>query len=94
MNEHITKNGRVLYYKLDYDLGGYSHATSREHPRGYYLSVQRQKSSFMAFQGLEHPSGAVRIFLHEVKRKSKKQEDVAQQMIPEQLRIIEERYDL
>ncbi len=94
MNQHITQNGITLYYKLDYDLGGYSHATNREHPRGYYLSVRRQPDRFLAHQGLENEAGAVRIFLHEVNRKSKKQEQIAEDMIHDKLLEVEKRYSL
>lgn len=94
MNEIITPNGTTLYYKVSYDLGGYSHVTSRENPRGYTLHVQRQRNTFIAFQGLEHESGAVRLFLHEVKRKSKAQESIAYDMVPAKLAEITDRYGL
>lgn len=94
MNEYITKKGNTIYWKIDYNLGGYSYATNKEMKRGYYLSVRRSPNEFMAYQGLEHPLGAVRMFIHEVTRQSVKQENIALNKVENKLIDIINRYSL
>lgn len=94
MNEYITKKGNTIYWEIDYDLGGYNYATNEKMKRGYYLTVRRNPSEFMAYQGLEHPSGAVRVFIHEVTRQSVKQENIAISKVENKLIDIINRYSL
>ena len=49
MNEFTTENGTKLFWEIRYDLGGYNYFSDRETPRGYYLSIKRNKNEFMAF---------------------------------------------
>ena len=85
MLEFTTEKGTTLYYDVTYELGGYNHFTSSEIPRAYMLSLKRQKNQFSAFSGLDSPSGAIRMVLLEVKRKSKKQEANAYNMVTDEL---------
>lgn len=80
MNEYKTEKGNTLFYKVDYDLGGYNYFTGNTKERGYYLSIQRKYREFSAFEGLENPSGAVRVLLLPVKRQSVKAEKQAEEM--------------
>lgn len=94
MYEFETEKGNILFYDINYSLGGYSYATNSEMKRGYYLSVQRKRNEFMAYQGLEHESGAIRQFVHEVKRKSNTQELIAYDKAMTIVKEIVEKYDL
>ena len=85
MLEFTTEKGTTLYYDIAYELGGYSYFTGDIIPRAYMLMVQREKHSFTAFNGLDSPSGAIRMTLLEVKRKSKKQEANAYKMVTDEL---------
>ena len=78
----VQENSNVTHIKVEvkYDLGGYSFATYREKPRGYYLYVTPVKreekygcmmESFTAFTGYSY-------FLKDVKRKSAKAEAEAE----------------
>ena len=95
MNEFTTENGTKLFWESRYDLGGYNYFSDRETPRGYYLSIKRNKNEFMAFSGLENPTGAVRMLVVEVGRKSAKQEQKANELITDEyLQSIANRYGL
>lgn len=95
MNEFTTENGTKLFWEIRYDLGGYNYFSDRETPRGYYLSIKRNKNEFMAFSGLENPTGAVRMLVVEVGRKSAKQEQKANELITDEyLQSIANRYGL
>lgn len=87
MNLFTTHKGNKLYYKVEYDLGGYNMLTGDFTERGYYLSVQRSRDEFSAFTGLESESGAVRLIMSVVSRKSKKAqqycEDIAANVVQE-----------
>ena len=85
MNEFITDKGTKIYWEVNYELGGYNQFTSEVNARGYYLSMQRKKREFMMFQDLSKPSGASKILLLEVKRRSKKQLEKANGMAGEKL---------
>ena len=85
MLEFTTEKGTTLYYDVTYELGGYNHFTSSEIPRAYMLNIKRQKNQFSAFSGLDSPSGAIRMVLLEVGRRSKKQEAKARDMITDEL---------
>ena len=85
MLEFTTEKGTTLYYDVSYELGGYNHFTSSDMPRAYMLNLKRQKNQFSAFSGLDSPSGAIRMVLLEVKRKSKKQEANAYSMVTDEL---------
>ena len=85
MLEFTTEKGTTLYYDVTYELGGYNHFTGGTTPRAYMLSIKRQKNVFSAFSGLDSPSGAIRMVLLEVKRKSKKQEANAYKMVTDEL---------
>lgn len=78
--EYITKQGATLWWDVGYDLGGYNYFTSQSRPRGYYLTVQRQRNCFTAFADLDDPQGAVRVLLKEVNRRSAKAEREAEQL--------------
>ena len=95
MNEFTTENGTKLFWEIRYDLGGYNYFSDRETPRGYYLSIKRNKNEFMAFSGLENPTGAVRMLVVGVGRKSAKQEQKANELITDEyLQSIANRYGL
>ena len=84
-----------MFWESRYDLGGYNYFSDRETPRGYYLSIKRNKNEFMAFSGLENPTGAVRMLVVEVGRKSAKQEQKANELITDEyLQSIANRYGL
>ena len=85
MLEFTTEKGATLYYDIAYDLGGYNYFTGESDPRAYMLILKRQKNQFSAFSGLDSPSGAIRMVLNEVKRKSKKQETIAYNMVTDEL---------
>ena len=85
MLEFTTERGTTLYYKVSYELGGYNQFTSSEVPRAYMLSLKRQRNQFSAFSGLDSPSGAIRMVLLEVGRRSKKQEANAYNMVTDEL---------
>lgn len=72
MNEFTTEKGTKLFWEINYDLGGMNYFTGKLEPRGYELSIKRSRNTTRAFSGLNEESGAVRMFLHEVTRKSKK----------------------
>ena len=85
MLEFTTEKGTTLYYDIAYDLGGYNYFTYETDPRAYMLILKRQKNQFSAFSGLDSPSGAITMTLLEVKRKSKKQEANAYNMVTDEL---------
>ena len=85
MLEFTTEKGTTLYYDISYDLGGYNYFTYEAEPRAYLLMIQRDKHTFSAFSGLDSPTGAIRMVLNEVKRKSKKQEVNAYNMVTDEL---------
>ena len=85
MLEFTTEKGTTLYYDVSYELGGYNHFTGDITPRAYMLDIKRQKNQFSAFSGLDKPGGAIRMVLNEVKRKSKKQEAIAYNMVTDEL---------
>ncbi|MEJ7257772.1 hypothetical protein WL225_12630, partial [Staphylococcus epidermidis] len=78
----------------DYDLGGYNHFTGQNKARGYYLEVRRNAREFGAFEDLTQPTGAARMLLIEVTRKSKKQETNAASMALEKVEEIAQYYHL
>lgn len=84
MLEFTTQKGTKLYYDISYEIGGYNHFTGGTIPRAYMLVVQRKRNTFTAFSGLDSDSGAVRMALIEVGRKSKKQETNAYNMVTEE----------
>lgn len=94
MELYTTENGTNLYYRTDYDLGGYNHFTGQNKARGYYLEVRRNAREFGAFEDLTQPTGAARMLLIEVTRKSKKQETNAAQMALEKVEEIAQYYNL
>lgn len=95
MNEFTTENGTKLFWEIRYDIGGYNHFNGRNIARGYYLSINRKKNTFMAFSGLENESGAVRMLIVEVGRKSVKQAEKANELITDEyLQSIANRYGL
>lgn len=95
MLEFTTKKGTKLYYDISYEIGGYNHFTGGTIPRAYMLMVQRKRNSFTAFSGLDSDSGAVRMALIEVGRKSKKQETNAYNMVTEEfLQDIANKYSI
>ena len=85
MLEFTTEKGTTLYYDVSYELGGYNHFTYNITPRAYMLDISRQKNQFGAFSGLDSPSGAIRMVLSEVGRRSKKQEANAYKMVTDEL---------
>ncbi|MDS3884623.1 hypothetical protein [Staphylococcus hominis] len=94
MELFTTENGTNLYYRTDYDLGGYNHFTGQNKARGYYLEVRRNAREFGAFEDLTQPTGAARMLLIEVTRKSKKQETNAASMALEKVKEIAQYYNL
>lgn len=94
MELYTTEKGTKLYYRTDYDLGGYNHFTGQNKARGYYLEVRRNAREFGAFEDLTQPTGAARMLLIEVTRKSKKQETNATQMALEKVEEIAQYYNL
>ena len=94
MNKYTTKKGNVVFWDIDYSLGGYNYATYEKMKRGYYLTVKRNANEYIVFQGLEHESGAVRVFLHEVTRQSVKQEKIAAEKAQSKLIEIVNSYNL
>ncbi|AAW54989.1 hypothetical protein ACYJ80_10515 [Staphylococcus capitis] len=94
MELYTTENGTNLYYRTDYDLGGYNHFTGQNKARGYYLEVRRNAREFGAFEDLTQPTGAARMLLIEVTRKSKKQETNAASMALEKVEEIAQYYNL
>ncbi|MCI2852787.1 hypothetical protein MOV58_05425 [Staphylococcus hominis] len=94
MELYTTENGTNLYYRTDYDLGGYNHFTGQNKARGYYLEVRRNAREFGAFEDLTQPTGAARMLLIEVIRKSKKQETNAASMALEKVKEIAQYYNL
>lgn len=94
MELYTTENGTNLYYRTDYDLGGYNHFTGQNKARGYYLEVRRNAREFGAFEDLTQPTGAARMLLIEVTRKSKKQETNAAKMALEKVKEIAQYYNL
>lgn len=94
MELYTAENGTNLYYRTDYDLGGYNHFTGQNKARGYYLEVRRNAREFGAFEDLTQPTGAARMLLIEVTRKSKKQETNAASMALEKVKEIAQYYNL
>lgn len=94
MELYTTENGTNLYYRTDYDLGGYNHFTGQNKARGYYLEVRRNAREFGAFEDLTQPTGAARMLLIEVTRKSKKQETNAASMALKKVKEIAQYYNL
>ncbi|WP_053038009.1 hypothetical protein [Staphylococcus haemolyticus] len=82
MELYTTEKGTKLYYSTEYDL------------RGYYLEVRRNAREFGAFEDLTQPTGAARMLLIEVTRKSKKQETNAASMALEKVEEIAQYYNL
>lgn len=66
MELYTTENGTNLYYRTDYDLGGYNHFTGQNKARGYYLEVRRNAREFGAFEDLTQPTGAASMALEKV----------------------------
>lgn len=64
-------NGSV-FAAIDYDKGGYNYFSSSIRKRGYSVIVQNRCNEFMAFEGLDKPSGAARMFIEEANRFNKK----------------------
>lgn len=81
MEEFITQKGTKLFYEVGYELGGHNYFTGEHEPRAYILYIKRMKNQTSAFKGLDNPSGAIRLVLNEVGRKSKKQETIAKSMV-------------
>ncbi|CAA3770952.1 phage protein [Staphylococcus aureus] len=94
MELYTTEKGTKLYYSTDYDLGGYNHFTGQNKARGYYLEVRRNAREFGAFEDLTQPTGAARMLLIEVTRKSKKQETNAASLALEKVEEIAQYYNL
>ncbi|WP_366536056.1 hypothetical protein [Staphylococcus argenteus] len=94
MELFTTEKGTKLYYRTSYDLGGYNHFTGQNKARGYYLEVRRNAREFGAFEDLTQPTGAARMLLIEVTRKSKKQETNAASMALEKVEEIAQYYNL
>lgn len=84
MNEFTTENGTKLFWKVKYSLGGMNYFTGGVEPRGYSVHIKRNRNEFKAFTGLDQEGGASRAFIHEVKRRSNKQEQVAMEMVTEE----------
>ena len=91
MKESDTRKN-TLYYSVGYDLGGYNYFTGGTRERGYYLNIQRKYREFSAFEGLEKPSGAVRILLIPVKRQSVKSKEQAEKMAEQKVAEIVAEY--
>lgn len=94
MNTFITEKGTELFWEVSYSLGGSNYFTGGVDPRGYSLFVQRMKNRFVVHHNLSQPTGANRKFLLEVGRKSKKQEERANELAIEQLQAIADAFDL
>lgn len=94
MELFTTEKGTNLYYSTSYDLGGYNHFTGQNKARGYYLEVRHNAREFGAFEDLTQPTGAARMLLIEVTRKSKKQETNAASMALEKVEEIAQYYNL
>lgn len=85
---NVSGNGaNALKVEVYYHLGGYNVFTYKEEPRGYYLSVSPvehsnvggvEMESYTAFSGVKE-------LLVEVKRKSKKQEENAENIAQERV---------
>lgn len=67
-------NGSV-FATINYDKGGYNYFSSSVRKRGYSVIVQNKLHEFTAFEGLDKPSGAARMFIEEASRFSKKKQD-------------------
>lgn len=80
MEEYVTDNGLTLFWKVNYDKGGTNYFTAKSEPRGFTLIIQRNRNSFKVPSTINDPNGAVRVFLHEVGRYSKKQEAIAKEL--------------
>lgn len=77
--ENERDNNNVLEVTFGYDLGGFSYATYREYPRGYYLRVLPMErkvcnglitESYTAFTGVSE-------LIHPCARKSAKAQAIA-----------------
>lgn len=86
MKEFTTENGTTLFYKVDYQLGGYNYFTGTSEPRCYSLSIKRNPQEVAAFSDLNDDLGAVRLILFEVGRQSKKQRSKAENMALDKLK--------
>lgn len=91
MKEYETGKN-TLYYSVSYDLGGYNYFAGATRKRGYYLNIQRKYREFSAFDGLENPSGAVRVLLIPVKRQSVKSKEQAEKMAEQKVSEIVAEY--
>lgn len=94
MQPFTTEKGNELFFDLRYRKGGVNPFTHREEARGYVLSVQRDRTTFAAFEGLDHEKGAVRLLIHEVTRNTQKQRDIATELVTEKLKQITDSYNL
>ncbi len=89
-----SKKGTDLHYRMEYDKGGTS-PYGRPMKRGYRLFIQRDKTMFTVHEGLASEKVAVNVFLHEVKRMSQKQADIAVSMVTDEfMQSIADRYGL
>lgn len=73
MKEFTTANGTKLFYEVDYQKGGLNYFTNEFEDRGYILSIERNPQEQSAFSDLNDTCGAIRYFMFEVGRQSKKQ---------------------
>lgn len=95
MKEYQTEKGTTLYYKINYDLGGYNYFTGNSKQRGYYIIIQRKFREFSAFSGLEDSAGAICQLVLPVKRQSEKArkqaEDMAEGVVADIVAVYNER---
>lgn len=69
----IEVNGVTYYGEIVYDKGGFNNFSGLDVRRGYYIILTRAKNSFTVQKGLDHPNGAVKMFIKPVGRASRKQ---------------------
>lgn len=72
-----TERGNVVWYELNYTLGGRDYWTGGMRDRGYYLNIRRNRDEFLVGEGLHHNKGAIQLLVHPVKRRGSKQEEIA-----------------
>jgi|SRR5699024_1006518 len=82
---YTTKKGNDLHYRMSYNKGGANPFNGKIERRGYRLFIQRDPKTWAAHSSLNDEKGAARLFLHEVKRQSQKQADIAADMVTEEL---------
>lgn len=93
--EIVTDNNTTLYCSINYAKRNFNYFTETFEPSRYYLTVQRQKREIQAFKGLESETGAIKITLNEVTRKSNKQLRIAiQELEPALHKVLEQYPDL